>query len=159
MKDFLEKLAALDAPLNPPAMIEDIRKAEDRLGLQLPPLFREMYRRFDGTSSEFGEMIWCIWRLEQLATIRQAYDHRNLPVLSGRCNRYPDQYVCFADTLFWAPVYAICADLNSPAYGEVVYLFGDTDFIMERSASSFERFLALFPLHFDDAVICEPGIP
>ena len=136
--------------------IEESRIAafEEERGLTLPPCLREFYREAGGTY-EFTEWSWRIWPFDELATLDQKLQNDpDVECLNGHvvCPELSD-YVAFIDVLIEAPLYAVCANIANPKFGEVITLAGDSEPFLAGPIASFEEFLQILGVHWADIVL------
>ncbi len=133
------------ATINPPAKDADIRAAEDRLGIHLPPTLRLLYQIFDGARDPNDTSGWSFFSLAELETKRLCLETDQMTAGEKVL------HLCFCDTLIWCPAYSVCVDPRFPASSEVWCVVSD-DHVYPCS-SSIERFLAVLPAGMDDIII------
>ena len=138
------------AELLPPVGEERMRGFELAHGLTIPPGLRDFYSRAGGTL-EFLGCIWRIWPFEEATTLdRKIRDPLDVKFLSGdaTCPVLSD-YIAFMDALMEAPVFAVCANPQNPAYGEVISLSGDDEQWLDGPMKSWDGFLLNLGLQWD----------
>ena len=156
MNHACEVLIGLGAKLSPPVDSAVIDRIAARYGVTIPKEARELYAKANGSAEDFGEWSWHFWSIDceelTLASyLKRPRDYALSP--SGR-KIDPRKYVRFFDCLIDAPLYAYCADQNSPHFGEVIGCHTDSGtFDAFVSASSITRFLEMFSATRGDEVI------
>ena len=156
MQPAHEILSGLGAKLLPPASSVAIDRVTCSLGITLPADVRWLYEHANGSDGDFGEWSWHFWPIDSEELTLGSYLKRPRDyVVSPDTRRIdPRKYVRFVDCLIDAPLYAYCADRESPHFGEVIGCNTDGGtFDAFVSASSVSRFLELLSVTRGDEVI------
>jgi len=139
-------LMSLGAKLHPPASSLIIDRVIASLGIDLPADVRRLYEQANGSKAEFGEWSWNFWPIDSQELTLASYLKRPRDYVVSPGSRKIDasKYVRFFDCLIDAPLYAYCADQESPYFGEVIGCSTDNGaFDAFVSANSVSRFLEL----------------
>lgn len=149
-------LTSLGAKLRPPASPGTIDRVSSSPGIDLPADVRTLYEQANGSEAEFGDCGWHFWPIDsdELTLANYLKHPRNYAVSPGSRKIDPRKYVRFIDCFIDAPLYAFCADQQSPYFGEVIGCHTDGgSFDAFSSASSVSRFLELLSVTGGDEVI------
>ncbi len=138
----------------PPISEDRIAEFEAAKRLRLPAPLRKFYLQAGGTG-DFTKWSWRIWPFEELVAIEsRSGDSPDIKYLDGH-DSCPDLggYLAFIDVLVEAPLYAVCADLSSPRYGEVIALMGDDEPFLSGPIESMEAFELILAQHWDECIL------
>jgi hypothetical protein len=161
MHHIFEALTALGVKLKPPADATVIERVVSHHGITLPKEAWALYELANGSDGEFGEWSWHYWSIDSEDVTLAGYLKRPREfVVSPDARKIdPSKYVRFFDCLIDLPLYAYCADNDSPHFGEVIGCTTDNGtfdaFVSAKTISGFlEKLIAT---RGDETMVIDEG--